>query len=315
MKRKQEEANQRETLIRRTERELGEARAELDRLPPAENLQEKKDKLANEMSQHQKKIGTLDDKLRRFTSEKTQLVRSMETVMKKLKKEENYKIQMARKMNVEPVVRKLEEMKHQFQSPVYGPLFCEIRVSNPLHGKFLQSKVRSGKQKALICQNRHDFDLLSKTFRNLSIAEISHSNQPKYNRLKIPDELRDKGAAWLTTLVQCPEPVLQYLYMSGCDSVLTLQGSISSEVIGKLADQRRPEYPKLIFTPDSTFDTTQSRYGDKKAVKKTDSLMSSTVFESADSSILEDLQRERRELAANIASIEAPKSETEREKR
>ena len=252
----------------------------------------------------------LQEQLKKCTNDVTRLNNLQEAKLNELRKHHS-DVYNARVWIQEQTV------KGTFKQKVYGPLLMEITVADEYYARCIETQCPSWLLEAFLCQNSDDFDIImdnlySRQKLQINVVRTDTINPNLANAHPLQNDLRQRCGllGWVGDFVECDKIV---------KVCLAANAGINSAVIG---DQNTIRCIKevleisggfsRVYTPESVYTTTQSRYGNRaKSTRVFNLKTSAKLITGIDSKKIEAIQNEIGRLKHELKGFDSQKRELE----
>lgn len=197
----------------------------------------------------------------------------------------------------------LNENRHVLKKEVYGPVLLEVKVPNGIHANYLENHVPNYIWKSFVTQDPSDRDLLVHNLKQFDVPILNYVGGVGVNRsqFEITQEMSELGiCSRLDQVFTAPQAVKE---------VLISQAALDHSYIGdRETDKRADEVSRLgisdLWTPESHYRWSVSRYGGHVSAIVEPVLPSRLFMQSVDVSDMENLKFRKIDFEADITGIE-----------
>lgn len=305
------EGKEREGTLQKLEDDLQRATAALAEIPEDTAVEEQVRELQRENQRHTDALDDAQDMLRQMGQENRTIERELTGLQQKADQLRNVNAQRLQRAcqlrGQHQLVEIYEWVQAQkragkFQGLVFGPIFLELTVKDPLHMKFLERAVQ--KKFSYMVQTKTDWDYLIDNFKRKGWTESviqMPSNTAINPKRNLPNLKRRGLSGYLDDLVEC-DPALKpaLIKFFNLDQMGYMMTESKENVLDLLPQtpQDRADYPMVVFTPSYEWNVKFSRYGQQDRSAHSQTLPNpSGLFHSVDSRDLEAVESDMQALA------------------
>lgn len=305
---KQEQSRQ--ARISKAEKDLADAELELQNLPRYEPPREKIEKLTAEildLEQSAKEKRNQKKDKEKLLDRNRVSVRQMAERLKEMDSIKNKRFHALKNSGADRIndaYQWVQNHRHEFKKDVYGPVLCEVNISNAQHAAYLEKQIGYYMWKAFITQDSADRDYLVKNLRSFDVAVINHLANERCNPepLQISQEMSSIGVySRLDQVFDAPHAVKE---------VLIGQFYLENSYIGsKKADENADKAHSCgimdLWTPGNHYRWNKSRYGSHVSTSVEAVGDSRLLLSDTDGDELNNLRVKKKELEESVAGLEA----------
>eukprot|EP01083_Nonionella_stella_P126190 381817_1 len=270
-------AADREREQRKLEDKLREQKENLEGLPEDRELKDLETEIAAEMTHKRREKAVIHAELETIQNEKNEYNSEIRGLNQRLVNLQNVDAMRDRKLFTRRTISKrlfdwVQQNKHNFHGPVYGPIAREIRVKSKLHANYVDMQMNNSIKFGYVVENNHDWVMISEKAKamreKITTIETSASNGPIPRGGNL-DYLRQHGVSnWLDQVVECP-PVVRTALMDFTgfhQTAISEQPLTPQQLLNVLQSNHQDRNGcKSLYTPTDCHRVTISRYGNRAA--------------------------------------------------
>jgi len=272
----------------------------------------------------------LNRKRRKFNNEKEDINREMYNLRAKItsatqrmqQERSNKQTSLARggKKHVE-IKQWIERNRHKFKGEILGPLYNEIKVSNPLHAKYVENAVGKARLQYYLVDNKEDWSTLpqqirSNTGQKVTVASVTRIDDRTARHIDLKGLQDESGVSmqWLDQVIDADRLVMQGLKdIARVHKIAVTQEEVARDKVEKVMQKKRggPGVPHL-FNGNDRLRVTFSSYSDDVSSSETLLKKAELLQEEEDDQIAQ-YQLEIKECRSKLRKLESKKHEVEQQ--
>lgn len=294
-----------------TKLQINQYESQLQQLDLSNNESRLKE-LADAYKIQKAKENEIQDKLSEFTYSSNDLgskIRSLDQELRKLSNAKERQLMDLRSRNSDAynALQWLNSNQHLFQKKVYGPLILEVTIPDPYHARCFEVNTPNYLFDIFVCQTQHDYELFLTNIKDKQALNVNASNAEKISLdAGPPDDVelikRFGCSGYLSDFIETTE-IVSLILKATTFSHQCVVGSRATSASQFFSNCKTPK----LFTPESVYQTSVSRYGNKNRSTLVYPLRECKYFKGVDTQRLNQIQAEVADLRSQQQGEESAK--------
>ncbi|EGC38414.1 hypothetical protein DICPUDRAFT_148904 [Dictyostelium purpureum] len=299
--------------IEATQTSITQLKSEMDQLPPEDQDKARIEQINKENRENNTKTNEVQLELQQLHQQYQRVQMDCQKIEKEIANLNDGHRQKLEKLKSEGDVFQaytwIQNNKAKFEKPVYGPVLMEINVVNPEYASYLETSLSWNLLSSFIFQTQKDRELfhssLTDSNRKLRLNSILINNIPPVDRSYDIEDYRQYGAVdYLDNLYEA-NPIVKAAVNDSIPIFKTL-------VFNKNAIGKEDILLKSILsfqTPESSYLTSFSRYGDKKSITRVIKIKKAHWLTGINKALKLELENSYKEISAKREELKSKGTE------